>query len=102
MTPMSYVELHARIRGRLTADPDARRELLTLLKSAKDGDIVASSFRLLGLIEEDMLALRDLGSKKIEELRAASKEQIQPVGFDMMTGQVRSVEFSILEACLTK
>jgi hypothetical protein len=90
------------VRGRLTTDVETRRELLVLLQTTEDGDVLASTFRLLGMTEEDILTLREAGSKKIEALRASAKGQMQPMGFDMMTGQVRPIEFSILEACLTK
>jgi hypothetical protein len=90
------------VRTRLARDTEARQELLALLTASEDGDIIASTCRLLGITAQDTLTLCNWGAKEIESLRIRSVGQLQPVGYDMMTGQVRSLEFSIMDACLTK
>jgi hypothetical protein len=87
------------IRRRLTADSEAQRIVLSSAKTSLEHNILASISRLLGAVIRDRRALREWARKQLQTIR--KPEQIQPMGYDMISGSIRPVEFCLLEAFLT-
>jgi hypothetical protein len=88
--------LHA-VRNRLVRDTEAQEMLFESIRNADSPDLVASLSRLLSTTVRDRQAIRDWAGHRIVELR--KEGSIQAMGFDMLSGKVQPVEFSIMNAC---
>lgn len=87
------------VRHRLTTDLEAQRIILASAKTSLGHAIVASISRLLGTVTRDRRALREWARGHLQGVRVPGR--VQPMGYDMVSGRVRPVEFCSLEACLT-
>jgi len=87
------------VRRRLTADVEAQRIIIESAQASMDTDVIASVSGLLGTNARDRRLLREWARGQLKVLQKPGT--IQPMGYDMLSGQVRPVEFCLLEACLT-
>jgi len=86
-------------RQRLVRDPLAREKFLAVLESTQNHDLIASGSRFLGATTSDRRALFDWWRRQLDQL--AKIETIQPQGYESWNNQIRPLEFSIKDACLT-
>ncbi len=85
------------IRNRLRRDTVAQELLLASIEKTDSLDAIVSLSRLLSTVASDRQAIRDWARKRIVELRRDGA--IQPMAYDMLSGQVRPVEFCLMDAC---
>jgi len=85
------------VRNRLLRDTEAQQMLLKSLEGSDSSDIIVSLSRLLSTVMRDHQAIRDWANHRIVELR--NEGTIQPFGYDMLSGRIQPVEFSIMGAC---
>jgi hypothetical protein len=86
------------MQQRLARDRDAQLAILESTRTSTDADIVGSVSRLLGTVVQDRQALRAWARDHLSALHRENK--LQPMGYDMLSGTVRPVEFCLLESCL--
>ena len=87
------------VRHRLTADVEAQRIIIESAQASMGTDVIASVSGLLGTNARDRRLLREWARAQLKVLQKPGA--IQPMGYDMLSGQIRPVEFCLLEACLT-
>lgn len=85
------------VRNRLLRDTEAQQMLFESIENVDSPDVIASLSRLLSTVVRDHQAIRDWASHRIVGLRKHGS--IQPMGYDMLAGQVQPIEFSIMDAC---
>ena len=87
------------VRRRLTNDSEAQQAILEFFESSTDLDILSTVAHLCGLTLRDRKALRSWAQGHLKGIR--KQGHFQPMGYDVLFGEGRPVEFSMLEACLT-
>ncbi len=85
------------VRNRLMRDADAQELLLKSIEESHSPDILASLPGLLSTVVRNHQPIRDWANHRIPGLR--KEGTVQPMGYDMLSGQVRPVEFCLLDAC---
>jgi hypothetical protein len=87
------------MRDRLSRDELAQSLFYEHFGDSTDLDVVCSVSRLAGLTFRDRGRLREWAQNRIMNIRLTDGPQ--PMGYDMLSGKFRPVEFCLLEACLT-
>lgn len=86
------------VRRRLESDSDAQTELLTRVGFNADNDVLASVAGLVGMAVRDKKALIVWANRMFQQKKAGL---LPAMGWDVLSGDFRPVEFCLLEACLT-
>jgi hypothetical protein len=87
------------VRHRLTTDIEAQQIIIKKSQESFDNNVIALACRLFEMIAADKRTLHGWASNRVEAFNKQGK--FQPLGFDIMYGRVRPIEFCLLEACLT-